>query len=779
MGKNLFLIRANLRKAKGQTVAEFVLILLAAGMVNLWLMLSLDYRQNFVRCHGRLHGEHVTACVEGSARGMQEYISRVLEQDGRVTETYMDSVMCAEGSITYNGWETTTNFILMEKGRALGRPIGRSELVEDAGVQEGVYLPMIFKTGEIAAGKQVQLTIGGHKVSYTVCGFFNNAMAGSHNCGMCLVLLTEQCYQDLEGKGYAPKAALVSARLKDKSGSEDVETMLNRAISAAYPDRFSVSNSYALVSQSRYISQMICSGILSAMAFFVLLIVVVVIASNIIHYIQENMRDLGVWKAMGYQSRQLMGILLQQFLGLTCLAALAGVLLSYCLFPALNGMMVSQTGIPYEVRFLPAPFLATLGVLCGTVAFAVWLPARRIRKIPPIDALRQGVRTHSFRRSHIPLERTRLPLTAALSLKTTLSGMKYNLTICITMLVLSLVLVFSGLMLENVIVDMAPFCNLVVGESADACININAGAETEFLQEMERDSRVEKIYLYHTQMAGQEGVSLMVNICDDFSKVNNKDVVIQGRFPEFENEIAIAVKYAKEHGFRLGDEIRLGMGEKEGVYLISGFTQVSNNLGKDCLLTREGYGRIGKLENLSYYIELSPEVTVDRFNQEISGRFGREVNKAQNIEETVLGVSAVYVSLMTAIVAAILFLSLLIVMFVMYLLVRSILGSKRMEYGVLKALGFTTSQLIVQTALSFLPAVAVSTAAGLVLSSFVINPLTALFLRDLGIVTCNFRVPAGFVAAAGAGLVAFAFTAACLMSLRIKRIVPRSLLAND
>lgn len=494
MGKNLFLIRANLRKAKGQTAAEFVLILLAAGMVNLWLMLSLDYRQNFVRCHGRLHGEHVTACVEGSARGMQEYISRVLEQDGRVTETYMDSVMCAEGSITYNGWETTTNFILMEKGRALGRPIGRSELVEDAGVQEGVYLPMIFKTGEIAAGKQVQLTIGGHKVSYTVCGFFNNAMAGSHNCGMCLVLLTEQCYQDLEGKGYAPKAALVSARLKDKSGSEDVETMLNRAISAAYPDRFSVSNSYALVSQSRYISQMICSGVLSAMAFFVLLIVVVVIASNIIHYIQENMRDLGVWKAMGYQSRQLMGVLLQQFLGLTCLAALAGVLLSYCLFPALNGMMVSQTGIPYEVRFLPAPFLATLGVLCGTVAFAVWLPARRIRKIPPIDALRQGVRTHSFRRSHIPLERTRLPLTAALSLKTTLSGMKYNLTVCITMLVLSLVLVFSGLMLENVIVDMAPFCNLVVGESADACININAGAETEFLQEMERDSRVEKIY---------------------------------------------------------------------------------------------------------------------------------------------------------------------------------------------------------------------------------------------------------------------------------------------
>lgn len=793
MGKNLFLIRSNLRKAKGQTVAELVLILLAAGMMNLWLMLSLDYRQNFVRCHDRLHGEHVAVCVEGSAHEMRDYISKVLEEDGRATETCMDSVMCAEGGLTYNGGETTTNFILMEKEDALGRPVGRAELVEDSGIAEGVYLPMIYKTGEIAAGKQVQLTIGSHKVSYKVCGFFNSAMAGSHNCGMCLVLLTGQCYQELEEKGYALDATLVSVRIKDQSGSEAFESMLDQAISAKYPEHFSVSNSYALVSQSRYISQMICSGILSAMAFFVLLIVVVVVVSNIINYIQENMKNIGVWKAMGYQSRQLVGMLQQQFLGIACLAALAGVMLSYCLFPALNGMMVSQTGIPYEVRFLPVPLLATLAVLCGAVAFAVWLPARRIQKITPIDALRQGVRTHSFQRNHIPLEGTRLPLNTALSLKTTLSGMKYNFTICITMLVLSLILVFSGLMLENVIVDMTPFRNLVVGETADTCININADAEAEFLQEMEKDSRVEKIYLYHTQMVehmGDTGLSsnqtvssaegsLLSNICDDFSKVNNPDVIMEGRFPEFENEIAIAVKYAREQGLGIGDEIRLGVGKKEAMYLISGFTQISNNLGKDCLLTRPGYCRIGKLENLSYCMDLSPGVSVDGFNEEVSSRFGLKVNKAQNIEEIVRGLSAVYISLMTAIVAAILVLSVLIIVFVMYLLVRAMLGNKRMEYGILKALGFTTAQLMFQTALSFLPAVAVSTAVGLTISSFVINPLTAMFLRDLGIVKCTFHVPVGFVIAAGLGLVAFAFATACLVSLRVKKLVPRSLLVND
>lgn len=42
MNKNLLLARSNIRKAKGQTVAIVVLVLLASIMMNLWLMLSLS-----------------------------------------------------------------------------------------------------------------------------------------------------------------------------------------------------------------------------------------------------------------------------------------------------------------------------------------------------------------------------------------------------------------------------------------------------------------------------------------------------------------------------------------------------------------------------------------------------------------------------------------------------------------------------------------------------------------------------------------------------------------
>jgi len=99
--------------------------------------------------------------------------------------------------------------------------------------------------------------------------------------------------------------------------------------------------------------------------------------------------------------------------------------------------------------------------------------------------------------------------------------MKHNITVCMTMLILSLVVVFPGVMIANTIVDKTPFVNLIVGETADGCISINTGIEEEFLQEMNADSRVEKVYLQTTvTVMHSGGAELLANLCDDFSKGN-------------------------------------------------------------------------------------------------------------------------------------------------------------------------------------------------------------------------------------------------------------------
>lgn len=781
MQKSLLITESNLRKAKGQTAAIIALILLASLMLNLWLMLAMDYKQNFDRCHERLNAEHVTLVLDDGDSGLRRFVSKTLDKDDRITEYCMDDACMMNGSFEYNGGDMNTEFVFLEKEAALNRSVGRVEILEEGEFTNGIYLPLLYSTdSEIAVGKNITITTGNNKVSYRICGFFNSVMAGSHNCSMTELLLSDDQYEKLKEKDLSVESTLVSVRIHDKEKSEEMEAALKNTISSRYPDVNTLSNSYTLVTSSRYISQMICAGVVSAMAFFVLLIALVVISSNVINYIQENMRNLGALKAIGYRSREVILSFLLQFLGVAVMASVAGIGLSYLLFPTVNDMMISQTGIPYTVRFLPLPAVITMAIICGTIALAVWLSARRIKDIDPITALRQGVSTHNFKRNHVPLDKAHAPLQPALALKTTLSGIKQNVTVCITMLVLSLVAVFSGLMVENVIVDMEPFVNLIVGETADSCININTEIEDEFLQKMEEDDRVQKTYLYHTTEVCQvDGIALLATITDDFSDVNNQSVCFKGRFPRYDNEVAIAAKYAKEKGLNIGDEITLTAEGNEAKYLISGLTQTSNYLGKDCLLIRSGYERMGVLRDLSYYMNMEDGVDIDAFHAQVSEEFGQDIYASVNVQSVMDATASVYVSLMKILVVAILLLSMVIITFVLYLLVRTMLNSKKRDYGIMKALGFTTGQLILQTALSFMPAVLLSTVAGLIISALVINPLVSVFLKGIGIVKCTFVVPIGFIVVSGIGIILFAFAMACLLSLRIKRIVPRVLLAGE
>lgn len=780
MGKSFLIARSNIRRAKGQSAAIIILTLIAALMLNLWLMLALDYKANFNRYHDKLNAEHVTLAVDGNTDEFQEFLSETIEDDSRTAEYRLDNCMHMTGAFPYNGGEMNSWFVFLEKQAALTRYIGRIEIVEEGTFTSGVYLPMLYKTDDIAVGKPIELSIGSDKKTYTVCGFFNSIMLGSHNCTLTEIVLTEDLYTELENTGYAPQATLCSIRLSDESESLNYEASLKSAVSERYPNIIMVSNCYNLVSQSRYISQMICSGVMSAMAFFVLLIVLVVIVSNIINYIQVNMKNLGVLKAQGYTSRQLICSLLLQFLGVTSVAAVTGIGLSYLLFPVVNAMMVTQTGIPYNMRFLPLPLIISLIILVGAVSLAVWGASNRIKRIEPIVALRSGIQTHNFKSNHVPLEKTNTPLNLALALKNTLSGLKHNITIAVTMLVLSLIVVFSGLMFKNMIMDITPFLNLIVGETADSCINVQVEAEEDFLHEASADNRAEKIYLYTSLNVSHVGGSeLLATLCDDFSMVNNQNTVFEGRFPKYDNEIAIAAKYAKENGFKIGDEIEIIANGKQEKYLICGFTQISNNLGRDCLLTRAGYERLGTLTNTSYYINLTNETDIDAFNLEMKEKFDGDVNTTINVRTTIEGAAGVYVSLMIMIVIAILALSAVIITFVLYLLVRIMLNNKKLDYGILKALGFTTGQLILQTALSFMPTIILSSVVGLILGSLIINPLMSLFLSSIGVVKCTFAVPIGFIVISGIGLVLFAFVMACLLSIKIKKIAPRELLVGE
>ena len=157
--RKCFLIAAsNLRRAKGQTVAIVALMLFASAMLNLWLMLSMDYKRNFDRYHDKLNAEHVTLMLGSRSSDVLAFARDTLEQDGRVVQYCMEDVLCTVGSFAYNGGEMNTEFVILEKESALERQVGKVEIVEEGDCTSGVYLPMLYgMNGNIAVGEEEQL----------------------------------------------------------------------------------------------------------------------------------------------------------------------------------------------------------------------------------------------------------------------------------------------------------------------------------------------------------------------------------------------------------------------------------------------------------------------------------------------------------------------------------------------------------------------------------------------------------------------------------------------
>lgn len=316
MKKCLLIAKSNLKKTIGQNIAIFSLLLLASLMLNLGLMLVTDYKANFIKQHKTLHAEDVLMAISKNKEEEIASIKQLIEQDKRTQAYSLDACLLMAGLLPYNNGEVNSNFIFLDKETALSKEIGKIEMIEEGTATSGIYLPFIYKTGQVQIGKTISLTISGKTIEYEVCGFFNSLMAGSHNCGLTEIVLTRDCYESLEASALVMPSTIWSIRIDNQEESNTYEAMLNSKVNTLFQDAYITSTSYNLVFSSRYISQMICTSIISAMAFLVLLIVLVVLSSNIINYIKENMKKLGILKATGYTSTNLRVALIIQFLGM-------------------------------------------------------------------------------------------------------------------------------------------------------------------------------------------------------------------------------------------------------------------------------------------------------------------------------------------------------------------------------------------------------------------------------------------------------------------------------
>lgn len=776
MGKFFLLVRANVRKAKGQTATLAVVLLIAALMLQIGMMLALDYSKNFDARAELTNSEDVIFSYQTRDRERIDRWEQIIREDPRTAKLETENSLCNVISFLYGSGEMNTHCIILPADTE--REIGRFRFVEKTAAEGNViYLPYIFKmSGGYKTGETFHFNIQTKRCSYTIGGFYEHAMVGSVNGGISSFLLARPAFDKLEAETDIG-GVMFSVKLHDRAQSDAYYSEVGNRLNVLAHDLVFNGGNYSFIKSSRTLTANICAMIFLGIALMITAIALVITAFRISNSIEEDMRVYGTLQSIGYTSGQIIRSVLLQFLLVGILGALTGICASYAVLPLINNLLVMQTGVIWTYGFQPAAAAAVLLLILGTVAATAYLAAAKLKRLRPITALRGGVATHSFKRNPFPLDSARGNVNFLLAVKSACRNVKQNLAMFLIVGIVSFACVFMSVMLQTFTIDMGQVMGFLAGEQADVGLYTSAEDADAFYDALSARPEVKRAYRYQSMLVMFEGVQLAAYIVDDCDNLNNPEVLYAGRFPKFPNEIALGGKIAQEKGVAVGDTVTLRLGDDEAAYLVSGLTQSSNYLGKECTILSAGYERL-HAEPLpgGFYVLLQEGRNINGFLEAMTAEFGETILVSINIREVVASVMGTFSSMVSMLVAAFTAVLLAVVALVLYLMIKTFILRKHRDYGVEKALGYTTGNLILQTALGFMPVVIAATLLGVLLGVFSMNPLLTLLFSGIGIMKAMFPVPPGITVAFAAVIILFSFAVAAAVSLRVRRISPQALI---
>ena len=784
MNKILLLSKSHWRKNKGTSIGLVSLILIAALLFSLSVIVLLDAYPIARKEAERLDSGDGFIRLSLNVDGIDEdVIDKALGDD--VTRYYTYKCLNYLTSVPFSDGAMTINVQVSDADTAFNKEMANSEiLTEDTSItSDYVYLPYQFYTsGGFDIGDTFKLELQGAKYELTVRGFLTTPYFGCNNCGTFEIVPDDETYTEIASSDVAQDCYVIIYELRD--GVKESPFGIRAG------NRFLAVNPFVNVTQMTlnvslenrtFISKIIVISFLM-LTGVVLAVVLLMLVNSISNYVKENMKTLGALKAIGYTSRDIDCSILFLFAMLSVIGSIAGISLSYALMPIFAKMVVAQMGIRYSASFLPVPLLM---VFLAVVLFTMIVTSCalvKISKIDPIVALRDGTEGHSFRKNRVRLDKTTLGLDLSLALKTMLSNIKQNFITFVVVGIMVFLCVIGLLMYQNFKVE--PKVDMLAFEYCSgvaAFDNENADMARAFLESDPDVTNVRNIlspYFYY----GDED-TLYMYITDNLDSMNNVNVCYEGRLPLYDNEIAISGKFAGDYGFAVGDTIPITYGDKTYDYLITGFIQTTNNGGKEGYLSREAASRIIDLSSSPAYFyfdtfsENSDNVNaiLDRCEEE----FGDHMISRMNFHALMDGGLTTFKMVSTFMLLTMCIVSIVVILLVMYLLVKSLVYNKRKDYGIFKAIGYTSDKLVLQTALSFMPSIVLSVLISAVLSYLYTNTFMNLIMTNFGVVKCNFFIPIAGVIIIAAAMIIVSFLLAVFESRKVKNIEAYTMLVSE
>ncbi|QTD43483.1 FtsX-like permease family protein [Sporosarcina sp. Te-1] len=765
---------ANIRKSKSTTASLFLFILVAALLLNVGLMVSTQISTFFDHKTEQLKEPQV-AFVMNQAMYQAAY-GEYLDNYPGIKHMEIENILNMDtAKFMFGGGELTISAVLFNADEK--RNIGSLQLIEELNTSSpnDIYVPYSFKTnGGYKLGDPFTITYQAQEYDYRIAGFFETVMMGSSNLGVMKFMLPNTSYRQLADElDDRSRALMVSAVMEDKTqasklNQDFIQEIEESKINEKNPYYWGLDN--GLVKSVNGMTVTIIATILIAFAAIIVLISLIVIRFRVSISIEDGMANIGVLKAIGYTSKQILSSMILQFVFITFWASAAGIALSYLLMPFFGRVISTLSGLIWIQNFELSLNIISILFIVLIVIIVTLLSAFRVQKILPVAALRGGIQTHSFRKNHVPLEKAKGGLHFLLAIKLMLANAKQNVMILIIITALTFATVFSAVLYYNIASDKTAFINLFGSEPANVLVTVKSDVETgELLQNIEQMNHVRKVTIFDLITMKMDNQTVYTNVTERYSDLEN-NVVYEGRQPRHENEVSISWVVSSQIDKGIGDTVKVKYGNEEKNYLVTGLSQAIGNLGQVAALTMDGIQQLdADYQGTSLYVYLNG-ISNKEFMKTIQSQYGDQIVETLDIDENIESQTGMYTDAMFAVMLMVLVITVLVVTMILFMVIKTMIIKRKKELGIMKSIGYSTIQLMNQIAISLLPIVSSGVIIGGLLGYYFTNPMLSVLLSSAGVKRLDFIIYLPIILMICVGIFMLAYLVSLLVARRIKRI---------
>lgn len=750
---------------------------------------------------------------------------KFIEDDDRV-KRYTHWSVASGYSLTVKGegdYIYDTSFVSLSDEKK----IERFNAPEEDSIEHPIWMNKAYKNKlEVEVGDEITYVDKNREYTFTVAGFYENGLWNLSS----KAVVTDEDFAYLEQ--YLTRNETIGIDLKDgvdgKAFFKEFEDYC-KDISVNDLSRGLLIYTYEDFTQLYVIDMAIVSIIVAIMAGLTIVAIMVMISFRIVGDIQDQIVSIGVLEALGYTSSEIALSYVFEYLILTGIGALLGIIPGVALTKSLMSQAALTMYYAGELQTEVIPFvLSIIGILLFTVLLAL-SKARSVRKYPPVKAFRKGIETHHFKKTLLPLENSRGNVHINLALKGFLDNMKQNLGVgfCIGVATLTVVLSF---IICSFLGNKTTMLNSVCGhELPDIRLETTGFVDkADFASEIEAMPEVDKVLLAAKEVGIKVGddVTADLEIYDDYSKTSTI-VVVSGRLPEHENEIAMTTQLKLRTKANVGDTITAEYMKVKRDYVVTGFVNSVVNAAT-AYLTDDGFKRVepSYIPN-AVDIYLKDKIDEKEFADVLTSRYGKELidisvdevtgdtvedrirNTAQKkmaeamieegvsymeyaieydgqvisgstntmritslsyeraeLEEMMSMLSMVFAVISIAFMAV----AAIVVMIILSILMNTMIRKQYRELGIMKSMGYTSGELMFQLAFKLVPtaliAVILGTAVSYLLLSLIEPVLAKVTVSGISVLIVDLAI------------LVFCFICAYLSSKKIKKISVRELMTE-